>query len=420
MRTSCWIRSRVLCLAGLFTVLTAASALATDRISGHVMGGGAPIAQSTVTLWEAGENAPKKLAETKTNDEGQYELRSAAERGTASVLYLVATGGEPKAHGGNGDNPAIVLLAVLGNKPPERVTINEFTTIASVWTNVQFLNGTTLQGHALGLRIAAGNVPNFVNLETGGYGVTIGDALNSTQSPTLANFGTLANVIAGCVTLVRSDACSSLFYAATAPTGAYPKDTLAATENIARYPWYKPELLFGLLNYLYPVLQGKNMRAVPFMPYLNFSPSAWVLPLKFDGGGFRAGGKAMFDSQGNLWVGDNWTVGWQGQDVLWQGNVTKFAPSGRALSPITTGFTAPSMEGGTFGAAVDAKDNVWFSSYGSQSITVFDKNGKPLTPPEGITFDGKLGMMQGIIATPNGDIWALCISKEQLVYFPKG
>src|ERR1700740_2260150 len=38
------------------------------------------------------------------------------------------------------------------------------------------------------------------------------------------------------------------------------------------------------------------------MPYLNTAPSAWVLPLKFDGGGYRAGGKAMFDSEGNLWV----------------------------------------------------------------------------------------------------------------------
>jgi hypothetical protein len=72
------------------------------------------------------------------------------------------------------------------------------------------------------------------------------------------------------------------------------------------------------------------MRAVPFMPYLSFPPSAWVLPLKFDGGGYRAGGKAMFDSEGNLWVGDNFTVGWQGQDTLWQGNATKFAPIRRA------------------------------------------------------------------------------------------
>ena len=108
-----------------------------------------------------------------------------------------------------------------------------------------------------------------------------------------------------------------------------------------------------------------------------------MLPLKFDGGGYRAGGKAMFDSEGNLWVGDNFTVGWQGQDSLWEGHATKFAPNGKPLSPAVTGFTGGGMEGGTFGAAVDAKDNAWFTTYGSKAIVVFDKNGKPLTPPEG-------------------------------------
>ena len=78
------------------------------------------------------------------------------------------------------------------------------------------------------------------------------------------------------------------------------------------------------------------------------------------------------------------------------------------------------MEGGTFGAAVDAKDNAWLTSYGGKSITVFDKNGKPLTPPEGITFDGKLGLMQGVIVTPSGDVWVLGVEKSQLVHFPKG
>ncbi|MGZ5912006.1 MAG: hypothetical protein ACXWLB_19170, partial [Reyranella sp.] len=57
---------------------------------------------------------------------------------------------------------------------------------------------------------------------------------------------------------------------------------------------------------------------------------------------------------------------------------------------------------------------------GSKSITVFDKYGKPLTPPGGITFDGRLGLMQGIIVTPSGDVWVLGIEKSQLVYFPKG
>ncbi len=128
----------------------------------------------------------------------------------------------------------------------------------------------------------------------------------------------------------------------------------------------------------------------------------------------------MFDSEGNFWVADNFTVGWQGQDSLWEGHATKFAPNGTALSPLTTGYTGGGMEGGSFGLAVDANNNAWFSTYGSKAIAVFDKNGQPLSPPEGITFSGRLGLMQGIIATPSGDIWALCISKTQLVYFPKG
>jgi hypothetical protein len=95
-------------------------------------------------------------------------------------------------------------------------------------------------------------------------------------------------------------------------------------------------------------------------------------------------------------------------------------PNGKPLSPITTGFTGGGMEGGTFGSAIDAQDNAWFTTYGGHSIAVFDKNGKPLTPPEGITFGGRLGLMQGIIGAPSVDVWALGASKSQLIYFPKG
>ena len=399
-------------------LLSATPVFAANSIEGKVLGAGGPIAKSTVTLWSASADAPKQLAQTQTGDDGRFTL--VAEGSPDSILYLVAKGGEPSARKVVGDNPAIALISVLGAKPPAKVTINEFTTVASVWTNAQFLDGSAIRGNTLGLRIAAGNVPNFVDLETGGWGSAIQDPLNGGQTSTMANFATLANLLAGCVTRVRGDACDKLFVAATAPKGGTPTNTLTAAQSIARYPWYQPKRLFALLDSFYPVPRGKNLRAVAFMPYLNFAPSAWVLPLKFDGGGFRAGGKAMFDSQGDLWVGDNWTVGWQGQDALWQGNVTEFAPNGRALSPITTGFTGGGMEGGTFGNAIDANDNVWLANYGSKSIAVFDKNGKPLTPSDGINFNGRLGLMQGIIVTPSGDVWALGISKGQLVYFPKG
>ncbi len=409
------------------TILTVAlfgygcsTAAAAVRIEGQVQAGGGPLASSTVTLWAASAGDPARLAQTKSGADGRFNLSSDATPGSDVILYLVAKGGQATVSKGSGDNPAISLLSVLGNTAPANVVINEMTTVASVWTNAQFLDGSAIKGPALSLRIAAGNVPNFVDFQTGGWGTAIQDPLNSGQTPTMANFATLADVLAGCATRVTVDACDKLFIAATPPKGAAPTDTLTAAHSIARAPWYQPKRVYALLDQFYPVPKGRNMRAVPFMPYLNFAPSAWVLPLKFDGGGFRAGGKAMFDSEGNLWVGDNWTVGWQGQNSLWQGNVTKFAPNGRPLSPITTGFTGGGMQGGTFGAAVDANDNVWFSNYGGKSIAVFDKNGKPLTPPEGITFDGKLGLMQGIIVTPSGDVWILGIEKSQLLYFPKG
>src|ERR1700758_2921366 len=129
---------QVLCTL-LFVIFSlVSSAFAADHMSGQVLGAGAPIARSTVVLWEASAGAPVKLAEAKTNDQGQFELRSSAARSADSSLYIVATGGVPKAQNAVSDNPAIVLIAVLGNKPPERVTINEFTTVASVWTNLQF------------------------------------------------------------------------------------------------------------------------------------------------------------------------------------------------------------------------------------------------------------------------------------------
>jgi streptogramin lyase len=219
---------------------------------------------------------------------------------------------------------------------------------------------------------------------------------------------------------VRADACSSLFEAATPPTGSAPTNTLTAAESIARFPFYKPDRLFALLDTFYPLQNGKIMRTVPFMPYLSAAPSAWVLPLKFDGGGYRAGGKAMFDSEGNLWVGDNFTIGWQARDTLWQGNFSKFASNGRPLSPITTGFSGGGFAGGTFGNAVDANDNVWLTSYGGRAISKFDKNGRSLAGEGGITFNGKLGLMQGVIVTPNTDVWVVGLSKNQVVYIPKG
>jgi hypothetical protein len=268
----------VVCFAGLTYVCSALAALiplvscttktgqdagsSVSHIDGRVQGAGGPIAEATVTLSEAGPNVPRKLAETQTSDDGSFAMDVAGGNAGGNVLYLIAAGGKPAVHGAKEPNPAIALMAILGTTFPKRVTINELTTVASVWTGAQFLKGKALVGDALGLRIVAGNVPNLVDLETGALGPIIQDPLNSSQTTTLATFNTLGDLLAACITRIRSDACDKLFVAATPPGGSAPTDTLTVAENIARYPWYQPQRLFALLDDFYPVPSGKGWRDV--------------------------------------------------------------------------------------------------------------------------------------------------------------
>jgi hypothetical protein len=181
--------TKVLASACLLLVAFTASAMLSSvsafaaQIHGQVTGGGAPIADSMVTLWAAGTGAPRQLEQTQTGPDGRFTLNADAQGANA---YITAKGGRPTANAAAQSNPAVVLLAVLGSTPPDNVTINEMTTIASVWTNTQFLDGDALKGNALGLRIGAGNVPSFVDIKTGGWGDAIQGPLNSTQTPTMA------------------------------------------------------------------------------------------------------------------------------------------------------------------------------------------------------------------------------------------
>ena len=255
-----------LAIAGM---LSAGSALAAT-LNGQVLGGGAPIANSTVTLWAASTSAPKQLAQTKSGADGRFTLNAPAAQGTS--LYLIAQGGQSAANKAAGNNPAIGLMTVFGAKAPGKVTINEMTTVASVWTHNQFISGTTIQAQPLQLKIAAGNVPSFVDLATGGWGGVIQDPLNGGQTPTMANFATLANALSGCVTLVKADACGALFAAAKGPAGETPVDTLSAAQAVARAPWYQPQRVFALLEQFYPIPQGKTMRRCRSCPICSLRP----------------------------------------------------------------------------------------------------------------------------------------------------
>ncbi len=396
-------------------------AFSQDRIEGRVAVGGAPIAGAKVTVWQAGSDAPRELASATTDDAGSYSVSIADGRDAGGVLYLVAKGGTAETAADTGLNAATTLMALLGPEPPQRVTINELTTVASAWTAAQFLDGEAVSGNALGLQIAAGNVPGLVDLETGGLGPVITDPLNAPRTTTLARFNTLGLLLSGCVTAIP-DACDRLFDAATPPGGTAPTDTLQAAQNIARHPWHNADELFALLDAFYPVPDGGRYRDVPLIPYLFHAPSAWTLSLVHAGGGFFAVGGAAIDADGNFWTNNNWLVG--SQTTIFEqfgAGVGKFAPNGAPLSPMITGFRGGGLDSPGWGIAFSADDKVWVTNLIGRTISVLDrKTGAPLSPDNGYDFDGKLGQMQGVLVAPNGDVWTVDNENSQIVHIPGG
>jgi streptogramin lyase len=398
--------------------LVAASVRPEQTIHGQVVGAGAPIANSTVTLWEASAGEAKKLAYTQTGPNGRFQLR-AGRPAAESILYLTAAGGESRASARRGEDSVIMLLSVLGNRPPDQVVVNELTSVASVFTSARFIHGTAISGNPLGLRIAAGNAPNLVDPKTGSWGKALLDPINSTQTATLATLNTLGSLVTASFT-VADDGWRARFFKAATPTGGMtPTNTLEAIAGVAREPWNAPKELYALFDEAYPQPKDGSRRAAPFLPYLSLVPPDFALSLCFAGGGMYANGRLMFDKEGNLWSGQNWMPGSQ-SNVIHNigGGVLKMAPDGTPLSPPIKGFRGMGLEGVGWGTAV-TDDRVWASGFNGK-ILVMDLNGNPVAAESNFPFKQKVFGLMGIGVAENGDVWIADGSGNQLLYFPGG
>jgi hypothetical protein len=385
---------------------------------GKVQGAGNPITGASVTLYLASTGAPVTLASGKTDDNGSFKL-TYADIPADNVFYVIAKGGTPKAAAGKIANENLTLLTLLGGPLPKTVTVNELTTVASAFTAARFINGETISGDTLGLRIAAGNTPNLVDLETGGWGKVIVNPGNSTWTTALANLNTLGSLITASFTVANQDWNARFFKATTTINGTKPKNTFEAMANIARTPWANPKELYALFDEAYPQPSDNTRRAAPFAPYLSYTPTDFTLSLWFGGGGSYANGNMCFDAEGNMWCGVNWLPGSQsGVHKSIGGGLIKFSPNGTPLSPAITGFTGMGVDGIGWGTAV-ALDKVWVASFNG-AIGVHDFQGRPIAKETDIPFAGKTGGLMGIGIAPNGDVWIADGTKNQLLYFPGG
>jgi streptogramin lyase len=406
------VSAAIVALVALFVAITSVSQSAVaEGIEGTVMIGGQPLGGATVTLWRTtGKEAPKSLAEVSTDASGGFKIREDSAHAEGDIFYLTTKGGS---------SAAVALMSVLGTKPPEKVVVNELTTVASVFTSARFIDGTALSGNKLGLRIAAGNAPNLVDPETGSWGDILLDPINSTENTTLAKVNTLGSLIVAFATVADDDWRTSFFKAATPTSGATPKTTLEAVAGIAQTPWAAPKELFALFDKAYPQPKDGSPRSAPFVPYLSYVPDDFALLLKFAGGGVYSAGRLMFDSEGNLWSGQNWMPGSQSGVVNGiGGGVAKLAPDGTPLSPPITGFTGMGLDGVGWGTLV-THDKVWATSFNGK-ILVLDFDGNPIGTEKDFPFTEELTGLMGVGAAANGDVWIAEGSGNRLLHFPGG
>jgi hypothetical protein len=403
---------------GLLTSLAAIAVLVpaanAAQLSGRVLAGDRPVAASQVRLYAAAAASAARLGSATTNSRGGFKVSYTSPR-RASVLYAVASGrGTPARR-------ALRLMAVAdpAAASPRRLTINELTTVAAVYSLSWFLHGVRLTGPAPGLQNAAATVPSLVRPATGRIGPAVANPPNGSATATLATLRTLAAIVGGCTRGTPRD-CHALFRAATPPRGPSPTDTLEAVHDIALNPVNNVRRIFRL------------RKARAYRPMLGRAPSSWVLSLKHTDGDYDGPGRMGFDSDGNIWVTNNFQP--PGTDA---GLYTiALDPGGhpRNGGPIDDGaVSGGGIQGNWWGIAIDSLDRVWLSNFtgddpnawnspgfkGGNAASLFTQSGRAISPNTGFTA-GNLQAPQGIAVDQNDNVWIANHGGNTVTVYPKG
>ena len=366
----------------ILAMIAPGAALAAGK---GVLNGSVPMRGMSVALFAAsgGNEQPVVLGRARSTAAGSFSLSYKAS-GSGTVKYLVATrpGGAAEA-GFPVPASAYRLAAALGaGAVPRRVTVNERTTVAIGYAMAQFVDGARFAGKNPGLRNAAAMTHNLVN-RRGGLSPVLERFPNGAATSTLATFDSLANLLGSC--RAQGPRCAQLLRLAGVPGGGPAADTLAATANLARYPWHNAGALYKLS------LRARGRYVPALAP--GERPDGWTLALRFEGGsprGLDGPGNFAIDAGGNLWVGNNYEYSRRSRQPSCFGReMLRFTPTGRYFpgSPYASG----GLSGVGFGITIDPFDHVWAGNFGfagkgcgeeppSNSVSEFNLRGEALSP----------------------------------------
>ena len=434
-------RSLVLAFGWLMVLAFPLSSLAAEQ-SGVVQSGETPLAFSNVTLYKAGKHRRDAfiLGRAKSDAGGFFNITYKPPSDSNAVLYLIADG-EPESFWGRGflvRKSPVQLATVLGTAPvPGNVVINERTTVATAYAMAQFIEGRHIGGKSPGLQNAAMTVRNLVDLTTGGIGSVLGTSPNGSETTTMPEFNSLANLLATCVNDGKRDSCAPLFSLTKPPRGRKPDNTLQAIIDIAHNPAQNVQQLFALS-------QDSNVYEPALEP--SMAPDAWTLAIRYGNTSLLDGpGLIAFDKDGNAWVNNNYFPSSDPTLVCGDDHVFKLTPAGVDFpgSP----FGGPGKNGGLYGSGygicLDPNGDVWVSSFGfqgsdchigpeerallSESVSQFTSEGEPLSPSRPpAPFGGwrspqaNISQPQGTVSDQWGNVWIANCGNASVTKIPRG
>ena len=373
---------------------TTGTSAAAVALTGRVHGGQQPVSGALIQLYATGTTGyasaatPLLTTVVHSDAQGAFSITGDYTCPANAQVYLTATGGNPGLAAGT-NNAALAMMTALGPcsglTASTYISVNELTTVASVWSLARFLTdvpqlGTSVTNTA-GLANAFAAVNQVVNTATGSMP---GPSLPSAATLPTTRLNTLADILSACINTAGGVAgdgsrCGTLLSAATPAGGAAPTNTLAAAALIARNPGNQVATLFALAT-----------ANAPFQPTLAIAPNNFLVGISYSGGGLAAPSALAIDPAGNVWLANTLAS-----------TLTELAPSGAALSP-ASGYTGGGLNL-PVALAADTNGSIWIANQGTSSVSRFSAQGVPLvgTPYTG----GGLNTPSSIALDTTGDAW---------------
>jgi hypothetical protein len=373
------------CAVGHGNLTSSASPVSSMRVSGSVHGGQQPIVGASVALYAAGKtgtaSAPRSMltAPVVSDANGNFSITQLYSCNPGDQVYLVATGGNAGA--GLPANPAIALMTAVGPCATLLTTaytsVNEVTTVASVYALAAFMNGPQALGAdytsapaANSLAAAFANTQTLVNPASGfSAPLTVGNG----QVP-YTTVDSLANSLAACINSTPSangngSPCNSLFNATTV-SGAAPTDTLQATLNLAKNPTLNPAQVFSIAS-----------ANPPFQPTLTTAPTSYALPV-------------LHPSDILTYHNNNFRTGVQAYETtLTPANVNSASFGKKYTYPVDSYLFAQPLYMGGVGMPDGKLHNVVFAASTHATVYAFDADGA--------------GLLWSVSLIPSGERFAL-------------